>query len=168
MKYLLVLTLLITTYTCVFSQKYGYSNAGNLVAAMPATKAADTKLIALRDSLETVVKGKADQWRIDAQKFQSDYQGGTLTPVQAEEMQNKLAQRQQQILAMEQSIPQAIEARRVKLIAPILAEIQTAIEAIAKEQGYSMIFDTSSFNTVLFSDEALDITNLIKAKLNIQ
>jgi Skp family chaperone for outer membrane proteins len=38
---------------------------------------------------------------------------------------------------------------------------------VAKENGFIMVFDTTS-STVLYAHESLDVTKLVKTKLNIQ
>jgi outer membrane protein len=43
-----------------------------------------------------------------------------------------------------------------------------AVKDIAKEKGYTYIFDTSPGTSVLYSPDSDDITALLKAKLGIQ
>ncbi len=49
---------------------------------------------------------------------------------------------------------------------PLTKKIKSAIEEVAKENGYTQIIDSSQ-GLVLFSDPAYDIMDLVKKKLNI-
>ena len=56
--------------------------------------------------------------------------------------------------------------KREELYKPILERVNAAMQAVAKENGYLLVFDTST-NVLLYADEALDVTNLVKAKLGL-
>ena len=45
---------------------------------------------------------------------------------------------------------------------------QDAINAVAKEKGYSYIFDSTPGGTLIFAQESDDILPLVKAKLGIK
>jgi outer membrane protein len=53
------------------------------------------------------------------------------------------------------------------LYSPIIKKAEDAINAIAKEKGYSYIFDTS-VGAVLFAQESDDVMSLVKAKLSLK
>jgi outer membrane protein len=46
--------------------------------------------------------------------------------------------------------------------------LQDAINEIGKEGKYTMIFDTSIFNTILFARDSDDLEPLVKGKLGIK
>jgi outer membrane protein len=47
--------------------------------------------------------------------------------------------------------------------------VRNAIQAVAKENGYTYVFDGSpGVGVLLYADETTNITPLVKAKLNIQ
>ena len=49
-----------------------------------------------------------------------------------------------------------------------MEKVQKAIQDVGKEGGYTMIFDTSTFNAILFAEDSDDVTSQVKAKLGIQ
>ena len=61
---------------------------------------------------------------------------------------------------------QQLASKRQELLQPILDNISLKIEEVAKENGYSYILDESQ-GTILFKDDNLDVTTLVKAKLGI-
>ena len=97
----------------------------------------------------------AAQFQRDATAFISEVQGGTLTPVQQQQKQAALEQRQVEIQNYEQEIVQSIGESRNQMLEPIIAKAQQAIDDVAKENGFVMIFDTSVFNAVMFADESV-------------
>ena len=55
-----------------------------------------------------------------------------------------------------------------ELFEPILTKIQNAIDQVAKEKGYSYIFDIVGLQGgVVYKDDSHDITQLVKSKLNL-
>ena len=59
-----------------------------------------------------------------------------------------------------------LAARRNKeLTQPIVDKINKIIEKIAKEQGYTMVFDVANAN-IVYADKAIDITELVLTTLN--
>ncbi|MBL7774643.1 MAG: OmpH family outer membrane protein, partial [Saprospiraceae bacterium] len=52
------------------------------------------------------------------------------------------------------------------LYKPILERVNTAMQAVAKEGGFLLVFDTST-QVLLYADESLDLTNLVRAKLGL-
>lgn len=56
------------------------------------------------------------------------------------------------------------QARNQELLEPVLAEVQRAVEEIAKEDDYDIIFDAVDGN-IIYGSEAYDITDRVLDKL---
>jgi len=50
---------------------------------------------------------------------------------------------------------------------PILQKVQDVINEIGRENGYTMIFDTSIPNAFLFVEDSVDISKMVLGKLGI-
>ncbi|GJM31069.1 MAG: membrane protein [Saprospiraceae bacterium] len=150
------------------AQKYGHLNFGNLLSMMPETKAADVTLEAYRKQLITKGEEMATKFRTNYEKFVTDIKDKSLTPKVQEAREAALGQEQQSIMAYEQEISQKLQAKRQELLKPIVEKAEKAISDLGKEKGYQFIFDTSTFNAVLFVRDSDDVTPLIKAKLGIK
>lgn len=161
----ILVALFLMTATMGMAQKYGHLNFGNLLSAMPETKAADNQLEAFQRQLITKGEKMAQDFQQKVMKFYEDAQ--TMAPVKAREMEEALQKEQQSILAYEQEVIQKVEAKRAELLNPIIEKAEKAISDVAKEQGYVMIFDTSVFNAVLFATEAEDVMVFVAAKLGL-
>ncbi|MEL7122627.1 MAG: OmpH family outer membrane protein [Bacteroidota bacterium] len=150
MKNIILLAgLMIFTTATAFSQKYGHINFGNLIAQMSETKAADAQLETMQKDLVAKGETMAANFQKEYEAYMQKVNGGTLTPLQQQEQGNALKQKQQEILAFEQDIRQQMETKRQELLKPIIEKAQKAIDDYAKANGYTMVFDTSVFNSVL-------------------
>lgn len=146
--------------------KYGHMNLGNMLDGMPQSKVAEDSLrifagkLSLKDSLMT----KAFQDAYLA--LQKEYNDGTLTAVQVQQRQAELEKQRTEIQAYEEGAQKQLEAKRGELLKPILDKIDEAIKAVAKENGFAMIFDIGS-GAMLFASETIDVTPLVKKKLGL-
>ena len=148
--------------------RYGHLNLGNLISLMPEAAEADQKLEAYQDSLVTAGEAIANQFQQDYVAYITAVQEGTLTPVEQQEQVLVLDQRQQQLATLEQQILQAVQVRRNVLLEPIVNTAMAAIDEVAKENGFKLVFDTSIFNTVMYAAESEDLMPLVMAKLGIE
>ncbi|MEZ4921169.1 MAG: OmpH family outer membrane protein [Saprospiraceae bacterium] len=146
--------------------KYGHMNLGNLLEELPATASANSALKVIADSLGVVGDTMAAQFQREYAKVEKDYNAGNLTPIAVQQAEIALKAKQDSIVQFEQQAQQMLAGKRDELLGPILTDIQNAIEAVAKENGYLMIFDVSS-GVMLFADETEDVSALVKKKLGI-
>ena len=68
----------------------------------------------------------------------------------------------------EQDVQRQVLERRDALLQPILDRVNTAIEEVAKEDGYAYIFDASpGTGILLYADESTDVAVKVRAKLGL-
>jgi len=134
---------------------------------MQEAKDADEKLKAYSEGLN-------ESFQNDLKAFQDDYaaiaakaQKGELAPAQLAEEEQRFAKQQQALAKKEQELVEKVQKKRQELLAPILTRVDEAIKAVGKEGGYTMIFDSSMVNAILFADEAQDIEPLVRQKLGM-
>lgn len=167
-------TLLLTAFVAlgavisIAQEKYGHLNFGNVVSSMEETKAADSELDAYRKQLVTKGEEMAKKFQQDFEAVLKDARAGNLTPAQQQQKEQELSQRRDEIIAYEQEVMEKVEAKRQELLTPIINRAEAAVQEVAKENGYAMIFDTSVFNAVLFAEDSDDVMPLVKAKLGIK
>jgi outer membrane protein len=149
------------------SPKYGHMNLGNLLELLPDTKKANDELKLFTDQLSAKDDSMARSLQAAAEMLQKEYDAGNLTPVQAQQRQAELQKQQEVLQKFEQEANQLVAAKREALLTPILTKVNDAIKAVATENGYAMIFDTSS-GTMLFASESEDVSALVKKKLGLQ
>lgn len=167
-KFFLGLLALVAFALPAQAQKYGHLNFGNVMIALPATAKADTLLEELKTSLVKIGEVMSNKLKEDYINFLKEQQGGALSPLQQQEKQNALQAQQDAIAKYEEDVRQQLGKKREELLNPILEKVEKAIQEVAKEGGYTMIFDTSKFNALLFAKESEDILPQVKAKLGVK
>jgi outer membrane protein len=146
--------------------KYGHMNLGNFLEQMPETKTANDKLKVFADKLTAKDDSLTKAFQAAVTEFQKQYESRTMTPIQAQSREAELQKEQEAIQKFEAEAQQKIAAERDELLRPILTKVEEAIKSVAGENGYMMIFDTST-GAMLFAKETEDVTALVKKKLGI-
>lgn len=149
------------------AQKLGYTNSLALLAEMPEAAAADSLILSMRDSLVKTGESQALALQTKYNDYVNRANEGSLTPVEMQSIEAELQQEQEALTKLEEEILLALDTKRQELFTPLLQALQTAIDAVGKENGYLFIFDTSAANFILFAEESDDVTLLVKAKLNL-
>ena len=160
-----LLLLCLATVSSVTAQKYGHLNFANLLSEFPGTKAAESELEAYNKDL--VSKGEAMVADLKARVQEVESQIQDLPPKRVEELRVELTGERENIAQYEQQMGIDVERKRQELLGPLIEKIRTAVTAVAEENGYQLIFDTSQFNTVLFAEDSDDIMPLVKATLGM-
>lgn len=164
-KILFVFTLSVFAISA-FAQKYGYINSSEIIMIHPDVKAADQKLLNFQNGLISKGEDMAKKLETNYNAYVEEANSGVLSQLQMQEKESALAQEQEAIRQYEIQIQQQILSKREELYQPILDKIQKAVEEVGKENGYTMIFDTST-GGILHAEESNDILNMVKAKLNL-
>ena len=172
LKISMLFAILAATSTNMDAQKFGHLNTSNILTLMPGVGESDTALKVYQDSLVTVGEAKATALRTEFEAFSTAYNAGDIPPVKAQEKQAEFQQRQGELQQYEQIIYNLVNQKRQELLQPLIVRLNDAIQAVGKEGGYTMIFETGAsaigFSALLFTPESDDITAQVKAKLNIK
>lgn len=92
---------------------------------------------------------------------------GTSSPEVNEKRSNELEALNRDIKYKQEDGQKALDARTKELTTPILTDINTKLEAYAKERGFDMVFDISKFSgAVMFINQGLDITSAFITEYN--
>lgn len=168
MKNLLkISTLVLVLLACTFSvqaQQFGYVDSQLILSEMPAVKQAESNLEALQQQLQKKLQMGVELLQKDYVALQQKIERGELAPVQQEEQIAAIQAREQQLQAEEQNMVQQIQVKRNELLEPIYTNLNTAIADIAKEKGFTFIFDKQ---VLLFGEESQDVSADVRAKLNM-
>ncbi len=172
LKISMLLTLLAVTATNLTAQKFGHLNSASILAAMSGVEESDQALKAYQDSLVVIGEEKATQLKKDFETFMAEYNQGNVPPIKAQQKQEELQRREQELVQYEKVIYSKVNEKRQKLLEPLIGQLQNAIDEVGKEGSYTMIFETGSsavgFSAILFAPESEDLTTQVKAKLNIE
>jgi outer membrane protein len=148
------------------AQKFGYINSQALLSEIPEVKAADANLQAFQSQLEKKGQQMVQELETKYRELQKKEQSGEISPKALEEEARKLKEQEGQLGQYEQEMQKQLVAKRQEVLQPILDKINDIIKQVAKENQFTYVFDASS-GVILFADESLDITKMVKAKLGI-
>ncbi len=153
--------------TQLFAQTQGRINMQELLVAMPEFSEMQVKLEAFRkdlsDNLETM--------QVEFNTKLDDYQktATTLTDSMRGLKEKELQDLQSRMQQFEQSAMQELQAKQNELLQPVITKAQEAVKAVAKEAGYSVVYDLST-QLLAYYDEAtvVDILPAVKTNLGIE
>jgi len=170
MKKLIKISFLLCAFafmtTNLQAQKFGYVFSMQILAEFPETKQADANLETLQKQLQKQFEGMYADAQRKAQQFQADFESGKLSPLQQQEAQTTMQAEEKKIVEFQQEIQDKIGKKRDELYGPILEKVDTAIKAVAKEDGLTMVFNADT-QVLLYADESTNITDKVKSKLGM-
>jgi outer membrane protein len=159
----ITVTALATTSQVNAQSKIGYISTEELVSIMPETAKADSNLQQYRGALIQNAQDKQSALESAIEKFNKDSatMSSSVKDVKRGELQKMLTDLQ----AEDQRIQQQLQQRQQELIAPINRKAYDAIQAVAKENGYTYIFEKGA---LLVAPPGDDIIPLVAKKLNVK
>lgn len=148
------------------AQKFGYINSQQLIQQIPQVKEAQAELETLQKQYEKELESKALSLQTKYQALGRKQEQGEISPKQFEVENAALEQERLSIAKYQQEIQGNLAQKNEDLLKPIRDKINTAINDVAKEGGYTYIFDQSN-GLILYAEDSADVGNLVKAKLGL-
>ncbi len=142
-----------------------YLNSNAILVELPAIKQADTKLQLLQDSLVTQLSAKRNKLQTEFNKHQTDYQNGLLSAKKIQEITEDLNAKQEALNKEESQFQFILLQRRERLYQPTFSKMDRIVKEVAAEKGYKIVFDQAQNAGYLYMDSAIDISELVKAKM---
>lgn len=172
MKFWVIISILLAAYSINNAQhlKIGYTNIEYILTFMPEAKQMEQTLKNYEQKLteQLAVKQSYAQGKLDTYlKLKEEKK---LTTQQDEEMQKELLKLDDEIKKFAQASENDLMLKREELLKPITDKLQKAIDEVAKEEGYTYIFNSTNsagVATILFGPEQHNVTDKIMKKLGI-
>lgn len=154
---------LTTITTQVSAQKIAHLRVDSLLSLMPEAKKAETMAQEFLKQFEKEIASMNTEF----QTKYSDYMANqaTYSDLIRKNKEEELQMLQQRIEAFKEQAQQEYQNKNAELSRPIYDKAKKGIEAVAKENGYKYVLDTSS-GVVLYSEASDDILMLVKKKLD--
>lgn len=146
-------------------QKYGHLNSGDILDAMPEYK-----------QMNATIENKKKQYAYQLQRMYEDYQrkAKEVNEYRASLMQAVLEERLKEIDSLQQAIGSfestaqgEVEKLQGKLMKPLNDKYLKVVQAVAKENGYTFIFDLATGVVAYYPENSGDVTELVKKKMGI-
>jgi outer membrane protein len=143
--------------------KIGYISSQDLLSIMPETRKADSSLQQLRAALIQNAQDKEAKLNSDIEKFNADSSkfSEAIKTVKRQELQKAY----QELAGEEQRIQEQLQQKQQELLAPIQRKANDAVQATAKESGYTYVFEK---DVLIVAPSGDDILPLVAKRLNIK
>lgn len=144
--------------------KVAHINTGDLVSAMPEMKAAQSQLEKLQKTYDTEIKAMAKE--LDTKIKQYDAEADSKTEEENRKRVEEVQGMQNNIGAYRQQALQDLQKKEGDLFQPILDKARTAIQKVARAQGFQYVLDSSQGSGVILAD-GKDLLADVKKELGI-
>jgi len=144
--------------------KLGHVNSADLMQIMPGREEAQATLQKEVDELQTTLKNMQNELE---QRY-NDYVGkkDQLSDLIRQTKERELQDMGNRIQEFQENAEKKLQDRQQEVLKPIIDKAKKAIEDVAKENGYTYIFDTS-VGALLYQQDSDDILPLVKKKLGL-
>lgn len=167
MKKTLIATVILLMITAgAFAQKFAYIDSNYILDNIPAYKAAQEQL----DQLSDQYQKELESMHSELDQMYKDFQSESV--LLSEEMKRK---REDVIISKEKEYKDLqrkyfgrdgdLYKKRQGLIKPIQDDIFNAIQGIATEGNYAVIFDKANGVTLMYTNPKFDLSDQVLAKL---
>jgi outer membrane protein len=165
-KILLTLTTLMFLSGVTFAQKFGFIDSGYILENIPAFRAAQEQL----NQLSSQYQKELESMHAEIEQMYQDFQAESV--LLSEDMKRK---REDVIISKEKDYKQLqrkyfgpegdLFQKRQSLIKPVQDDIFTAIQELANEGSYAVIFDKADGTTLFFTNPRYDLSDQVLQKL---
>lgn len=162
-KLLFAAVMALGMFTATAQNKMGYINTDELISTMPEAAKAQTELQEFQASLAQQYQDLSAELNAKDSAFVKD--SIKLSASMKEIKKKELFEIYQRVQNYQQTSQEEYQAEANKKIAPIREKALNAINAVAKENGYSYIFNEDN---LLVKPAGDNILQLVKNKLGIK
>jgi outer membrane protein len=167
---------LVLTSAVAFAQttpgnlKIGYTNVDYVLSQMPESKQIEADLKAYGSQLEAQLQSKYKEYETKAMAYEK---GATaMTDVVRADKEKELVTLRSSIEEFQKNADASLQNKQQSLLKPALDKLQKSIDEVAKENGYTYIFNSDagygSTPILLFSSsEENNISDLILKKMGV-
>lgn len=145
--------------------KLGHINSSDLMQIMPGKDSAQAAF----ETEVKVLEGELKAMQEELEKKYNDYKErqSQMTELIRSTKEQELNDLNQRIQVYQQNAQKKLQEKEAELLQPIIERAKQAIADVAKENGYTYIFDTSA-GTLLYQQDSDDILALVKKKLGLK
>ncbi len=150
--------------TAVFGQKLGHINSNELLLAMPERTTIENQIKKYAQDLESQLSAMTKEYQSKVQSYQANE--ATMTEAIKKDKIKEITNLEERISEFQQTAQKDLQAKEESLLKPLIDKAKKAIEDVAKENGYTYIFD-SGVGVLLYQRDSDDIMPLVKKKLGL-
>lgn len=165
-KLLFVAALILSMSTATIAQqKIGYINSDELLMSMPEAKKADAEISAYAKTFQDQLTAMQKELETKYKAYEAGVK--TMTEAMKDVKEKELQDLQNRMQSTQQSAEEKIASKRQEMLKPITEKADAAIQTVAKEKGYSYIFDANA-GGIIYALPTDNIIQDVKNKLGIK
>jgi outer membrane protein len=146
-------------------QKFGHIYADSLMKMMPGYDSAVIRIRAYAGELNKTLEGMNQELQSKVADYQANV--NNYTPLIKQTKEKEIQDIQSRVETFQSSADEDLQKKQNQLVKPMADKAKAAIEKVAKENGYTYIFD-AGLGVLLFADPTEDIMPLVKTELGIK
>ena len=146
--------------------KFGHIDANQLLLFMPERVNAQNAIQEHARQLEEQLLAMQAELNNKYQEYLTKQD--SLSDLIKQTKEKELQDLQLRIQTFQADAQQSVINKETELIQPIIEKARNAIQEVAKENGFTYIFDVSTGAVLYFSDDSKDILPLVKKKLGLE
>lgn len=148
----------------VFGQKLGHINSNELLLAMPERTSVEDQIKKYAQELEAQMSAMNKEYQAKIQNYRD--KEATMTEAIKQDKVKEITNLEERMTEFQQTAQKDLQDREETLLKPIIDKARKAIEDVAKENGYSYIFD-SGVGVLLYQKDSDNIMPLVKKKMGL-
>ncbi len=145
--------------------KIGYVDFNAVIDAMPETKTVSTQLQAYSKTFMDQIQTMQNELQTKGAAYEKSQ--ASMTDAARTAAQTELNDINKRLQDYNQTAQQKVEEKRNELGKPLFDKAKTAVNAVAKEKGYTYVFDSGSTN-LLVSPVGDNLLAAVKLKLGVK
>jgi outer membrane protein len=146
-----------------FAQKFGHIDTQEVLLNLPERSEAQATIEASASEYEAELTRMQQEFQTKYAEYQS--KGATWPAAILEQKERELQALDQGMQEFGSTVQNELAQLEQQLLMPMVERVQTAINEVGSENGFTYIFDTSSGATVYTGGE--DVGALVRAKLGM-
>ncbi|HLN52473.1 MAG TPA: OmpH family outer membrane protein [Lentimicrobium sp.] len=146
-------------------QKLGHINFAQLYEMMPGQDSIKKEFTAFQEQLQSQFQAMQTEYENKLADYQNNQ--ATMSNIIKQTKEKEIVDLQRRIQEFQQTAQEELQNKENELTAPIIEKARNAVKEVAKENGYSFIFNSTE-GLLLYTEQADDIMAPVKKKLGLQ
>lgn len=167
-KLIFLAVLLLSLPIATAAQNAGYVNTVTILEEIPEYTQAQQQLERLKSQYDAQLQNEVKVIENMFNQYQAEK--SRLNELQRQSRENEIISKERSLKEREQEIfgqDGIMSAKSKELLDPVKDLVQSAIDYIAKEKGFHMVFDISASQGIIFKDPKADITPDVMKRLGL-
>lgn len=164
-----LLIVVLVSGSSVFAQKadykFGHINSNELLSIMPERDSARIELQNYSKMLQQEMEAMQVEYQNKVNTYLEKQQ--TYSDLVKQSKETEIQEMQRRVQEFQATAQQDYQQKEAELFQPIMDKAQSAIEKVAKANGFTYIFDLGAGGVLYFSNQSVDILPLVKTELGI-